>query len=371
VEILLSYTSYPLDQTDWRGRFIYDLAHALAELPDVTLRLWGPPGPTPRPAHYVTPPQESEWFRRLLLTGGIAHLLRRRPLHGLLSALHLLRAQYRMFRQYRNVDVAHVNWLQNALALYGTQTPVLVTALGSDFNMLRWPGMVTSLRAVFRQRRTVIAPNGEWMVAPLRRHFGDVAEVCYVPLGIDERWFSIRRNLKPGERRRWLVVVRVTEKKIGPLFEWGERLFRDSDDELHLFGPKQENVSIPSWVRYHGATNPDALAQNWYPGAAGMISLSSHHEGRPQVLVEAMASGLPVLASPIPAHRDIVRHGETGWLVESADTLSEGIRTLSQPAVNVRCGEHARTWAREHIGTWTDSAQKYQRLYRTLCGPSA
>ena len=365
MEVLLVYTSYPLTTDDWRGRFIFDLARGLAARPDVTLRLWGPPGPTPERAACTVSPQDAAWLRNMLIGGGIAHRLRRRPVGGLLAAAGLLRRLCCAYRRNADVDLVHVNWLQNAIALLGTRTPALVTALGSDYHLLSLPGMVPLLRAVFRQRRCILAPNGEWMVPGLQKHFGEVAEVRYVPFGIDRRWFAVRRRTTPGEPRRWLAVLRVTENKIGPLFKWGSGIFGNGD-ELHLFGPMQEDVPIPPWVYYHGPTNPDALANEWYPQAAGMISLSNHDEGRPQVLLEAMAAGLPVLVSPIPAHRDLVTDGENGRLIGTADSLRAAITSLREPQSNTALGERARAWVRDRIGTWDDCAARYAGLYQEL-----
>jgi hypothetical protein len=367
MKVLLTYTSYPLSVDDWRGRFMFELAHELAAHPNVALRLWGPPGPIPEQAICATSPQDAEWLRQLLMRGGIAHLLRSSPVKGLMAATGLLYRLGRAYRRNANVDLVHVNWLQNAIGLLGTRTPALVSTLGSDFRLLSLPGMVPLLRAVFRQRRCILAPNGGWMVPVLQKHFGDVTEIRYVPFGIDQRWFAIQRQLASAEPRRWLVVLRVTVKKIGPLFEWGEGLFSESD-ELHLFGPMQENVPIPPWVHYHGPTNPDALAKEWYPKAAGMISLSTHDEGRPQVLLEAMAAGLPVLVSPIPAHRDLVIDGENGRLIESADALRAALASLHNLQPNVALGKRARDWVRNNIGTWEDCADRYVDIYRELCG---
>jgi glycosyltransferase involved in cell wall biosynthesis len=271
----------------------------------------------------------------------------------------------RVHRQNSNINIAHIAWLQNTLALYGTRTPALVSVLGSDFKLLGLPGMVPLLRAVLRQRRCILAPNGEWMVPALRRHFGDVADIRYVPLGIDSRWFGIQRH-PVSKPRRWLVVLRVTTKKIGSLFDWGADLFCNND-ELHLFGPMQENVPIPPWVHYHGPTNPDALAKEWYPQAAGMISLSTHDEGRPQVLLEAMAAGLPVLVSSIPAHLDLITDGENGRLIGSADALHTALSDLKNPQSNLALGEQGRAWIRDNIGTWEDCAERYTNLYQELC----
>src|SRR3546814_9782056 len=89
---------------------------------------------------------------------------------------------------------------------------------------------------------------------------------------------------------RWVVVSRLTRNKIGPLFEWGQPAFASPERELHLYGPMEEEVELPGWVHYHGPASPRLLADEVFPAARGLITLSQHAEGRPQVLLEAMRS---------------------------------------------------------------------------------
>ena len=156
----MSSTSYPESSQDWRGRFIANLVSALARRDDTTLSLWAPPGELPANVEPATKARDTDWLRNLAHEGGIAHLLRTRQLRATGTVLSLL---MRLGRAYRSEQhgVMHVNWLQNALPLWGTKTPALITVLGSDFGLLKLPGMTALLRAVFRQRRTIISPNAD------------------------------------------------------------------------------------------------------------------------------------------------------------------------------------------------------------------
>jgi glycosyltransferase involved in cell wall biosynthesis len=61
-----------------------------------------------------------------------------------------------------------------------------------------------------------------------------------------------------------------------------------------------------------------------------MLVLPSLNEGMGRVLVEAMAAGKPVVASRVGGIPDLVRDGETGYLVPPADEkgLADGIKKL-------------------------------------------
>ena len=360
--LLLVSTSYPADESDWKGRFIADMLEALARKPSLEIGVWAPPGKRPEGVVDATTPRDQAWLNKLMAAGGIAALLRAHKITGLTASVSLL---IRLSQAYRraHVDVAHVNWLQNALPLWGTRTPALVTVLGSDYGLLNLPGMVTALRAVFSRRRTILAPNAAWMAPRLQSIFGDVAQIKAVPFGVERRWFEIDRDsAEPG---CWLAVTRLTRNKIGDLFDWGEGLFDDSR-HLHLFGPMQEQVTLPDWVVWHGPTHPLELQTVWFPKATGLISLSRHDEGRPQVMLEAMAAGLPVIASDLPAHRDLLSHGGTGWLIKERRELHGALAAMDDMEHNRRIGQAAKQFIKTEIGDWDDCAERYSTLYQEL-----
>jgi glycosyltransferase involved in cell wall biosynthesis len=366
----MTATSFPATQGDWRGRFIYDMAESLAGRRGVQLSFWGPPGDLPSGVASALEGDDASCLGRMVARGGIAHLLRDRPLFGGATALGLL---YRLRRAYRHFAagggpaVAHVNWLQNVLPLKGLRLPALVTVLGSDLALLRLPGMVSMLRAVLRERPAILAPNAEWMVPVLHRHFGDVAEIRAIPFGVHGRWFAIERSPTAAASGDWLVVSRVTRAKLGHLLEWGEGLF-GGQRQLHLLGPMQEAVELPAWIHFHGPTNPQALAGEWFQRVQGLLTLSTHDEGRPQVMIEAMAAGLPIIASDLPAHRDLLRGGEVGVLVDDRAAFAGALAQLDDAQAGQALGAVARSRVTAQIGTWDDCARRYVSAYEDLLG---
>ena len=365
----MSSTSYPENAQDWRGRFIVNLVAGLGRNKLVQLGLWAPPGDMPPGVKSTTTMQDQVWLRALALRGGIAHLLRSNKLLAVGATLGLLARLYRAYRRSAP-DLVHINWLQNALPLWGTKMPAVVNVLGTDFGLLHLPGMRAALRSVFRQRQTIITPNASWMAPELQRLFGDVARIQTVPFGIDAAWFDMQRNPVADGVHHWIVVTRITKNKIGDLFAWGDGHFGPRR-VLHLFGPMQETMDLPKWIHYHGSTYPAELLTNWFPRITGLITLSRHDEGRPQVMLEAMAAGLPIIASDLSAHRDFIEHLKTGWLTASQQDFAVALAQLEEPVLNTAIGQAARCWAAEEIGTWDDCAARYCCLYASLMEPEA
>ena len=362
LNVLMATTSFPHDAADWKGRFIHDLARSLDASGQIRLSLWGPPGALPGRVVSANTDSDDQWLGELARRGGVAHLLRKHPLAGLRYGRGIL-SRLREACRRTHPDLYHVNWLQLALALPDDGSPAYVSVLGSDFGLLRLPGMAQLLRRAFGKRHTLLAPNADWMIPKLRASFGDVAEIQPNPFGVTRDWFDIER--RPAESGEWLVVSRITRSKLGDLMAWGEGLF-DNERRLRLLGPMQENIKLPSWIIHEGHTNPSELRERWFPRCKGILTLSRHDEGRPQVMIEAMAAGVPVIASRIPAHEDLIRHGETGWLVDSQEELVDALLQAQTASIAADVGSNARNWIRDHIGTWDDSARRCITGYRDL-----
>ena len=91
--------------------------------------------------------------------------------------------------------------------------------------------------------------------------------------------------------------------------------------------------------------------------------ITSLKEGIPRAALESMASGLPMVATRVNGTREVVRHGETGFLVEvgDVDALAAALEQLAaDPALRERMGERGRQVVRAEF----DEALIVRRLER-------
>ena len=104
--------------------------------------------------------------------------------------------------------------------------------------------------------------------------------------------------------------------------------------------------------------------------AADAVVLPSYLESYPLVALEAMACGTPLVASKVGGVSEIVRDGETGWLVRAGDVkgLAAAVATVAEggPAVR-RVAFAARRWA-EQNATLDRMAAETLQVYRSAIG---
>jgi glycosyltransferase involved in cell wall biosynthesis len=140
------------------------------------------------------------------------------------------------------------------------------------------------------------------------------------------------------------LLAAMAELPGAELWVVGERLLSDHGEDLEAefaranLGPRLRRLGYRTDV-------PDILA------AADIFTLPSHFEGLPMSVIEAMLTGLPVVATNIRGPREQVVHGVTGYLVPPATVqpLADALRELSDhEGLRTRMGEAGRARALQH-----------------------
>jgi glycosyltransferase involved in cell wall biosynthesis len=119
-----------------------------------------------------------------------------------------------------------------------------------------------------------------------------------------------------------------------------------------IFFGYQETHTIPYWL-----------------ACADIFVLPSLFEGRPNALLEALQSQLPVVGTNIAGIRELVQDGVNGFLVPQRDpeTLAESILKLySSEDLRKRMGKAGRESIRARGLTWENCADRYYGLYKHL-----
>jgi len=148
-----------------------------------------------------------------------------------------------------------------------------------------------------------------------------------------------------GSRPSWLVLVGD-----GPYRPTVERLMVDHglQARVRLLGRRTD---VPALLKM-----------------ADAFLFCSRTEGLPNALLEAMAAGLPVVATDAPGCRDLVVDGETGLIARAGDpeAISGRLsRLLSDRGEMRRLGKQGQRFVRDHLNA-DNLATRWESLYESI-----
>jgi glycosyltransferase involved in cell wall biosynthesis len=181
--------------------------------------------------------------------------------------------------------------------------------------------------------------NRKMIIDECKGQFGD--KISVVHCGVDTRVFQMRAEKTPFERDEnpfMILCVGTLHEVKGQIYliEACKKLWeRGVDFVCHLVGDGDDNDLLSSAVdqagltakfRFHGRLTQDAIARLLVDAdvltAPSVPTRDGRREGIPVVLMEAMSSGVPVIASNISGIPELVEDGMTGLLVPPRDATA-------------------------------------------------
>ena len=162
----------------------------------------------------------------------------------------------------------------------------------------------------------------------IREDFGNFIpnnKMVVIPNGIN---LSARKYLNYSERDRQIIFIgRMVSDKRGA--DKGIRYLIDSLDKIPFNfkcllvgdGPDKFNLqklASGKKVDFKGRVSPKKIG--FYLSNSIVLNLPSINEGFPNVIIEAMAEGTPIVSTNVGGIKDIVEHGKTGFLVDTKNS---------------------------------------------------
>jgi glycosyltransferase involved in cell wall biosynthesis len=126
-------------------------------------------------------------------------------------------------------------------------------------------------------------------------------------------------------------------------------------------------LGLTQKIEFLGAIPPDQVVQ--LMGRAHALVLASAREGRPTIVMEAMAAGVAIIAADIDGVRELIQPGRRGLLfpVGNIEALWAHMAALvDQPAVSRQMAQLARRWVTNRNLTWSSTAGQYHQAYNHL-----
>jgi colanic acid/amylovoran biosynthesis glycosyltransferase len=270
----------------------------------------------------------------------------RRPVYALKVLRNLLCAMPLLdWIEHNGVDRVHAHFadVPTDIAIFiGKLTGCRVSFSAHARDVFRRPAGIAmkchfadAVFACSQQAATLLAQSSGALTIHAIHHGLDFDEPLWD--AIHERRRVLRSHQSDAGPARLLAVGRFVEKKgFKVLIEALELLKqRHVDFECRIIGGGTEWQGLSAQIDERGMSRQVQL-HDFKPQAAladdfsecdllvhpSLIAGDGDQDGIPNVIVEALASGVPVVSTNLPQVREVIEHGRTGWLAVPADAQS-------------------------------------------------
>jgi teichuronic acid biosynthesis glycosyltransferase TuaC len=179
----------------------------------------------------------------------------------------------------------------------------------------------------------------------------DNALVLVTVGGLTERkGFHRVIELLPALRRRFPGLVYLAVGGASAEGDWGPRLRQMVTD-----------LALKDAVRFLGPVKPDQLRVPL--SAADVFVLATRNEGWANVFLEAMACGLPVVATDVGGNAEVIRGTELGRLVPAGDPAA--LEAALDDALRTKW-DHGRIIAYARNNDWEKRVQQLVEVFRCI-----
>jgi glycosyltransferase involved in cell wall biosynthesis len=389
LRILLVTTSYPLASGSASGVFVARLAEHLGHEVEVTIIA---PAGTEQVVTGCGTPVRVQPFRyaprawQILAQrpGGIPVALATHRWAYLLVPPFLLAMTWSVWRAARDSDLIHANWavcgFVAGMVGFLRRLPVVTTLRGEDVTRAQRNRLDALLLAGCVRMSARVVAVSEAFEGWLHARFPSAGhKISLIENGVDGAFVRVgeQRTGHKGDSLHLVTVGSLIPRKaVDHIIRAIAQLAKRTRVQLTVVGNGPEgpalsrlatSIGIDNQVVFHGAAAPEEVAD--LLRTADAFVLASRSEGRPNVVLEAMAAGLPVLAADIDGVRELVQEGKTGMLYPVGDVtaLSSKIQALlDDSTLRKRLGRAAHDLIMTRGLLWSRTSQRYTMMYRVL-----
>ena len=285
----------------------------------------------------------------------------------------------------RKSDVIHANWSVNGvlagIAGLLLKKPVITTLRGEDVTRAENSRLYGNLLKWCMQTNSMLVAVSEAIYERLVEGYPDCRnKITFVANGVDSDLLKLplvserERNNVPFE----LLTVGslIPRKNIETIIEAVGRVQEPQRFRLSIVGEGVEqeklknivrNKSLEHVVKFVGSVPPDKIAG--FLLKANAFVLASLSEGRPNVVLEAFAAGVPVVASDIEGVRELLGSGDRGLTFQAGDAndLAKQLELLMESKdLQREFAEKGREYIQREELSWFGAGQKYEQIYQKV-----
>ncbi len=246
------------------------------------------------------------------------------------------------------------------LKLFFPRCPFIVT-LQEGKDLEKQSFFVRFFRRMILRKANVITAISTYLFE-YARHVNPKAKLYLLPNGVDLKKFQVS-SFKFQDQKIIISVSRLVPKNgLDTLIKAMEFL---PDYTLEIAGTGPLEGKLKGRVSFLGTVGQDAL-----PGLLGRSSVfirPSRSEGMGSAFLEAMAAGVPVIATPVGGIPDFLKDRETGLFceVDNPESIARAVRKLEDPNLREKIVKNAFALVQEKYN-WDMLARKYKNILESL-----
>jgi glycosyltransferase involved in cell wall biosynthesis len=251
-----------------------------------------------------------------------------------------VRAIIKLFRKEK-IDAVHAHWIipqgfTAAIALMITRKsiPLICTSHGGDLYGLQGK-LFQQIKCWIIKRSQKLTVASHAMKDAVVDMGVPAKKVSVISMGVDLKERFVPAHHKKRASQKLLFVGRLVEKKgVNILINAMPLILAQFPDvQLTVAGSGPLEADLHQQCRYLGLSDHVSFLgsqpQSKLPGLYQQATMAvfpfirakdGDQEGLGLVVIEAMGCGCPVIASDLPAVRDTIQHGKTGWIVTPGDS---------------------------------------------------
>ena len=325
-----------------------------------------------------------EWQKLAHTPGGVPAVLENNLFLKFLLPVFLVSMALCCMKEIPRADIIHANWSINgficAWAKLFTGKPMVLTLRGADVTKSETSRFYKSLLRFAMRSSQVVTVVSEAMYQRLIMLHPDMKQkLTVVPNGVDNELLEIpvrSLNLKKGLFNVLVVGSLINRKNLPVVLKAVASLRGRLEIRLTIVGEGPEkrslellcdDLGIAECVEFAGTVAPEHISVCLKQ--ADCMVLASSREGKPNVILEAFASGLPVIASNIDGVKEMIGNSENGLLFESgnekelADKLEELLRDES---LYGEFSKNGKEYILQNNLQWRDTGRQYASIYKNL-----
>jgi len=259
--------------------------------------------------------------------------------------------------------------------------PYVVSLRGGDvpgfrpYDFALYHRLIAPLLRIVWHRAAAIVANSAGL-RDLGRAFDAHVPLQFIPNGVDLGRFSPKEQTQAHAPELLFTGRVVYQKGLDVLLDalaqltalpWRLTIVGDGSQRATL---QQQALclGLAQRITFSGWLDKEAILA--YYRTADVFVFPSRHEGMPNAVLEAMASGLAVVATRIAGNEELIVNGESGLLVpvDDANALAAALQPLLlEAALRRNMGAAARRRVEEHY-SWRSAALQYRQLFLQIIG---